>query len=155
MIGWHVGPTYEEWVTVWGMQIHTYRKSLQAFLINLTDPAGAELHQMSLTAAVTPPAPLPSSVRVLPLFRVDPQVRYSCGRALRSVYSVKMFLIMRLLQFLLFSFVSVITNTPGLWEMSNCLSSCITLVSPKTLQVMIVTIVTDSAGLPGCGALLA
>ena len=23
-IEWHVGPKYEEWVTVWGMQIHTY-----------------------------------------------------------------------------------------------------------------------------------
>ena len=22
-IEWHVGPTYEEWVTLWGMQIHT------------------------------------------------------------------------------------------------------------------------------------
>ena len=56
-----------------------------------------------------------------------------------------------MLQFLLFSFVSVITTTSGLWERSNCLSSCITVVSPVTFQVIIVR---DSADLPDLGGLL-
>ena len=119
-------------------------RSFSLLGISLTEP---ELHQTSLTATVTPPAPLRSNV---PGFAsllsgstyVHMHVHCSCKR----VCNLQTSFITLLLQFLFFSLVSVMTTTPGAVGKEHCLSSCITVASPMTIHVIIVR---DSADLPG------